>query len=636
MNKKLIMSKSITFILVVAFVVLFKLIFGEENSLIGITTITATLMFLGKDLTLSPIRNASRLVLLNLFIGIAATLSASNMWIGICINFITLFIISYILCYNLENPMYFPFTLQYLFLLSCPVSIEQIPKRLLALAFGGIFIIIVQLIVNRNRISKNGSMILVNVCDSLLSRIELLKDNSLKDVEEDGIEANINAFRKMVYDKREVDYYLTEEGRIKLNLSAALENIYTMLSIIKEPSKTSFILKDLESLILETKAILEGNESKKDLYSDMNVFLSECNERNIDDLMTLQILDSTIFLVDTIDELKNLKKENYNLVKQVENIPKDRDDSLFKYMYSDKKSLRFCYSIRIAITITLGAFITDFFKLSEGRWIMFTILSLVNPLYEVSKSKVGYRVIATILGGILVTVLFSIFKDMTSRTIILMLAGYINSYIGQYKYNMILVTVSAIGSAAIVGNVAGLTLSRIFFVVLGALMAIVANKYIFPYKLEDSNQELEKIHTLSVIEMLREIYNVAEGIKKPHSIKNLLIVTSLVEDKLKLNNQILHNSYYEELIKERRFLVTNIYELYIWIIREKVNPEYMKYVLSEINMLISYENEPIENMIKDIKADIKAVNDLKTKITLSSIAIILKELEKISELKKFV
>ena len=167
-------------------------------------------------------------------------------------------------------------------------------------------------------------------------------------------------------------------------------------------------------------------------------------------------------------------------------------------------------------------------------------------------------------------------------------------------------------------------------------MAIVANKYIFPYKLEDSNQELEKIHTLSVIEMLREIYNVAEGIKKPHSIKNLLIVTSLVEDKLKLNNQILHNSYYEELIKERRFLVTNIYELYIWIIREKVNPEYMKYVLSEINMLISYENEPIENMIKDIKADIKAVNDLKTKITLSSIAIILKELEKISELKKFV
>ena len=292
--------------------------------------------------------------------------------------------------------------------------------------------------------------------------------------------------------------------------------------------------------------------------------------------------------------------------------------------------------MRVAITITLGAFITDFFRLSEGRWIMFTILSLVNPLYEVSKSKVMHRVIATILGGILVTVLFYIFEDMTTRTIILMLAGYINSYISQYKYNMILVTVSAIGSAAMVGNVGGLTLSRITFVVIGALMAIIANKYIFPYKLEDSNKELEKIHTLSVLEMLREIYNVAEGIKKPHSIKNLLIVTSLVEEKLKLNNQILHDSHYEELVKERRFLVANIYELYIWIIRAKVKPEYVKYVLSEINILISYEDEPIEDMIKDIEKNIKEIKDLNTKITLSSIAIILKELKQISALKKLV
>lgn len=636
MNKKLVISKSITFIFVVVYVVLFKLIFGDENSLVGVTTITAALMFLGKDLTLSPVRNASRLILLNLFIGIATMLAASNIWLGIIINFITLFIISYLLCYNLESPMYFPFTLQYLFLLSSPVSIEQIPKRLIALAFGGIFVIILQLIVNKNRISKSGNKILLNVCDSILSRIEFLKNNSQKDTTNDGIEANINAFRKMVYDKREIDYYLTEEGRIKLNLSVALENIYTILSAVKEPLNVLFILNKLECLTHETKSILEGKESEKDLYDDMNIFLSECREKNIYDLMTLQILDSTILLVDAMYELNNLEKENYNLVKQVESIPKDKNDSLFRYMRSDHKSLRFCYAMRVAISITLGAFITDFFRLSEGRWIMFTILSLVNPLYEVSKSKVMHRVIATVLGGILVTVLFSIFEDMTTRTIILMLAGYINSYISQYKYNMILVTVSAIGSAAMVGNVGGLTLSRITFVVIGALMAIIANKYIFPYKLEDSNKELEKIHTLSVLEMLREIYNVAEGIKKPHSIKNLLIVTSLVEEKLKLNNQILHDSHYEELVKERRFLVANIYELYIWIIRAKVKPEYVKYVLSEIKVLISYEDEPIEDMIKDIEKNIKEIKDLNTKITLSSIAIILKELKQISALKKLV
>ena len=636
MNKKLVISKSITFIFVVAYVVLFKMIFGDENSLVGVTTITAALMFLGKDLTLSPVRNSLRLIVLNLFIGIAAMLAASNLWLGVVINFTTLFIVSYLLCYNLESPMYFPFTLQYLFLLASPVSIEQMPKRLLALAFGGIFVIILQLVVNKNRISKSGNKILLNVCDSVLSRIKILKSNSQKDITNNGIEANINAFRKMVYDKREADYYLTEEGRIKLNLSVALENIYTILSEVKEPSSILFILNKLEYLIDETKSILQGKESKKDLYNDMNTFLSECRKKDIDDLTTLQILDSIILLVDAMYELNNLKKENYNLVNQVESIPKHKNDSLFRYIKSDHKSLRFCYAMRVAITITLAAFITDFFKLSEGRWIMFTILSLVNPLYEVSKSKVMHRVIATILGGILVTILFSIFKDMTSRTIIVMLAGYINSYISQYKYNMILVTVSAIGSAAMIGNVGGFTLSRIIFVAIGAIMAIIANKYIFPYKLEDSNKELEKIHTLSVLEMLKEIYNAAEGIKKPHNIKNLLIITSLVEEKLKLNNQILHDSHYEELVKERRFLVANIYELYIWIIKAKVKPEYVKYVLSEINILISYEDEPIEDMIKDIQENIKEIKDLNTKITLSSIAVILKELKQISVLKKSV
>lgn len=636
MNKKLVISKSITFIFVVAYVVTFKTIFGDENSLIGVTTITAALMFLGKDLTLSPVRNSLRLVVLNLFIGIAAMIAASNLWLGIFINFTTLFIVSYLLCYNLESPMYFPFTLQYLFLLSSPVSIEQMPQRLLSLAFGGVFVIILQLVLNKNRISKSGNKILLNVCDSILVRINALKGNTKEDTKNNSVDANINAFRKMVYDKREADYYLTEEGRIKLNLSVALENIYTILSEIKDPSSILFILNKLEYLIDETKSILIGKEDKKDLYKDMNIFLSECREKDIDDLITLQILDSIILLSDSMNELSNLKKENYNLVKQFESIPKYKSDSLFRYIKTDYKSLRFSYAMRVAITITLGAFISDFFKLSEGRWIMFTILSLVNPLYEVSKSKTMYRLVATILGGILVTILFSIFKDMTSRTIIIMLVGYINSYISQYKYNMILITVSAIGSAAMIGDVGEFTLSRIVFVAIGALMAIIANKYIFPYKLEDSNKELEKLHTISVIEMLKEIYNVAEGIKKPHSIKNLLIVTSLVEEKLKLNNQILHDSHYEELIKERRFLVANIYELYIWIIRANIKPEYIKYVLSEINILISYEDEPIEEMINDIQKNIKEIEDLNTKITLSSIAVILKELKQISALKKLV
>ena len=59
-----------------------------------------------------------------------------------------------------------------------------------------------------------------------------------------------------------------------------------------------------------------------------------------------------------------------------------------------------------------------------------------------------------------------------------------------------------------------------------------------------------------------------------------------------------------------------------------------KYVLRDIKQLIDYKDEPIENRIDEIKSHIRVVKDLKTKITLSSITIILKELKKISDMKK--
>ena len=57
MIKKIIINNTITFVIVMFFVITFKSIFGEENTLIGVTTITATLMFLERDFTGSPLKN---------------------------------------------------------------------------------------------------------------------------------------------------------------------------------------------------------------------------------------------------------------------------------------------------------------------------------------------------------------------------------------------------------------------------------------------------------------------------------------------------------------------------------------------------------------------------------------------------
>lgn len=637
MNKKLIISKTVTFIFVVVFVVIFKRIFGEENTLIGVSTITATLMFLERDLTLFPVRNAIKLILINLLIGISSYLVISNMYLGIIVNFFTLFIISYNFCYNLRNPLYIPFTLQYIFLLSNPVDSQGFLIRIIALISGALVIVLAQILVNNNKLSKSGNKLLENVCDSIINKIEYKEQYDLVD---DGIEKvnqSIDAFRTMVYDKREYNYYLTEEGRLKLNLSVALENIHAMihdtnLNIIDED-----ILKTLEFLIKEVRIILNHsddniNENQVSLY--MEKLLKICEEKDMNDLLNLQLLDSMILLSDTIKSLELLDEKQYNIVNRSHEISELFSDSGIKSFLMDRKSIRFCYAIRVAICISIGSFIMQYFNLSEGRWILFTLFSLISPLYEVSKSKTKDRIFATLIGAIVIFTLFSIFKDPTARMLIVLVAGYLNGYATEYKYATIFVTISAIGSAALVGSVDVLTINRILFVFVGAGIAIFANKYIFPYKVKDSMMQLKNMYHETIICMLKEVQSLIEGNKQPTTMKNLIVITSLIDAKARANEKITNSPYYSQIISERRFLTTSIYELYMWILRGKIKCQNQNEILNDLNGLIYYSNEDISSKIAHIEQGISLSKDISTKIILSSIMVILKELCHLSELNK--
>lgn len=637
MNRKSIISNTITFIIVIAFVIAFKSIFGEENTLIGVTTITAILMFLERDLTLSPIRNTIKLVLINLLIGISSYLVTSNMYLGIVVNFFTLFLISYNFCYNLRNPLYLPFSLQYLFLLAYPVYNQGFLIRILSLIFGAISIMVTQLLINKNKLAKSGNKLLENVCDSIINKIEYKEQYDLVDDGFEKINQSIDAFRAMVYDKREYNYYLTEEGRLKLNLSVALENIHSMLHSTDLDAIDDDILKILKLLIKEVKVVLNHSKDETD-EQDISLYMQNlfkvCEEKNINDLLNLQLLDSMLLLSDTTKCLKSLDKKHYNIVDRSNKISELFADKGIKSFFMDRKSIRFCYAMRVAISITIGTFIIQYFNLSEGRWFLFTLLSLITPLYEVSKSKVKDRIFATIVGSIVIFILFSIFKSPTVRMLIIIAAGYLNGFAKQYKYSIIFVTISAIGSAALIGGVGILTINRIFFVLAGALVSILANRYIFPYKLNDSMIQLKNMYHKTIISMLNEVKNLVEGNKQPTTMKNLIVLISLIDAKTRANEKIASSPSYREIINERRFLATNIYELYMWILRGEIKCQNQKEILDKLKDLINYSDEDICSKVTQIEHCISISKDINTKIILSSIIIILKELCHLNKLNQ--
>ncbi len=639
MIKKTIINNTFTFAIVMFFVITFKLIFGEENTLIGVTTITATLMFLERDFTGSPLKNTLKFIGINLLIGMGTSLIvASNMWLGLIINFIVVFIFSYIFTYNLRQPLYVPFGLQYLFLLTTPVPTDRLDIRLLALIFGALIIMLVQLLFNKNKLATSGNKILVDVCESIENKVCCIKGKSNNYDSINNINSSIDEFRTIVYDKGESNYYLTKEAKIKLNISVALEVISRILYSDNNKSINLIILDTLEELVKVAKEVISINskENKTIQLNSYNIkkLLNYCQEHEINDLLNLQLLEGMICLDDTLEELTKLDIKQYNVVDKIGDKSEIFSKKNIKSFLTDTDSPKYCYGMRMAITMTIGLFLMEYFKLPEGRWILFTILSLTTPLYETSKHKIRYRIGSTLVGSVIIIILFSIFKTENIRLLIVMLAGYLQGYINEYKYKIIFVTVSAIGAAAIVGNIQELTIERILMVAIGTIIAIIANKYLFPYNLEKSNEQLRKIYDASIKKMFKELRSLVEGKNNPEFIKHLFVTTSIIESKARMNKQIDKNQNYNNIVNERRYLASNIYELYMWIYRESINSNDIDKIINNVKLLIEYKDDAITNKVTIIQKGINKSKNINTKIIISTILVILKELDKLSQLVK--
>lgn len=639
MIKKTIINNTFTFAIVMFFVITFKSIFGEENTLIGVTTITATLMFLERDFTGSPLKNTLKFIGINLLIGIGTSLIvASNMWLGLIINFIVVFIFSYIFTYNLRQPLYIPFGLQYLFLLTTPVPTDRLDIRLLALIFGALIIMLVQLLFNKNKLATSGNKILVDVCESIENKVCCIKGKSNNYDSINNINSSIDEFRTIVYDKGESNYYLTKEAKIKLNISVALEGISRILYSDNNKLINLMILDTLEELVKVAKEAISINskENKTIQLNSYNIkkLLNYCQEHEINDLLNLQLLEGMICLDDTLEELTKLDIKQYNVVDKIGDKSEIFSKKNIKSFLTDTDSPKYCYGMRMAITMTIGLFLMEYFKLPEGRWILFTILSLTTPLYETSKHKIRYRIGSTLVGSVIIIILFSIFKTENIRLLIVMLAGYLQGYINEYKYKIIFVTVSAIGAAAIVGNIQELTIERILMVAIGTIIAIIANKYLFPYNLEKSNEQLRKIYDASIKKMFKELRSLVEGKNNPEFIKHLFVTTSIIESKARMNKQIDKNQNYNNIVNERRYLASNIYELYMWIYRESINSNDIDKIINNVKLLIEYKDDAITNKVTIIQKGINKSKNINTKIIISTILVILKELDKLSQLVK--
>lgn len=482
--KQKFISNTIMFTLNLVFVMFFQNIFGATNKMVGIVVLIIGLAITEKDLTQNLGVLTIELLIINLLMGILSYLTLLNPILGLVINLFFIFYVTYGTVAGNKKPYHFPFILGYLFLtLNSPPTLSELPGRLVALTGGTFMIVGLQWVFNRNTYTKILNTQLDRVLTCLHKRMEriIAGDNRSYPEEAMSLQDGVSRFMKVTYDRRSFKGPLTPESMYRITEIIAFEKMYYLLEDVAQDYKAGHIDKTvLNELYTFIKDLQEGD------LSDANKLISKWEK----DAMPVSIIN----FKKAVQVLQSAKKQEYPLYKQ----------GLFKQFVKgiDKESYAYKFSLRLAILVGFSLFIVQLFNLTYGRWFCFTILALVQPGFEESRQKTIYRFIGTFVGVILFIILISVFKNESQLAMIVLVASYIGTYMNRYDLKMTFITVQALG-AAIIGTTGSIVIgNRVFYLIIGAFVAYIGNKFLFTIHQQEVSQhyldlyEKDKKHLL--------------------------------------------------------------------------------------------------------------------------------------------
>ena len=234
---------------------------------------------------------------------------------------------------------------------------------------------------------------------------------------------------------------------------------------------------------------MNEEKSTKELKNQLNEFIYEGDDIHYSHYISYELRQNMTLLRDILDNLENgglsYSDKKYGINEKI----KERE--IIKRRFN-RNSLRFTFAFRIALLVSLGAFVVDYFDLYKGKWMVFTLSSVVQPYIESSETKMIDRIKGSLIGILIFELLFHLVPSMEVKMLIAFTCGYIGFYFKDYSKKMIFMTVFALSMGATNNDFNILSFDRLKFILIGCVIAFVANRIIFPYKIKDVTKNLVK------------------------------------------------------------------------------------------------------------------------------------------------
>lgn len=560
---------------IVSMQIIYVKLFGYKNILVGMIMGMGTVSFLMRDLTGNLVYRGITFLILNIILGVFSFLSPINMWVGFIINFLTIFLTTYVYMNDFRSPTSYIFLMSYIFMWAIPVSFKELPARLAALSFSIVPIILAQLIFNKHRFENDSKKIIEEIIIDINKQIDDITNNTFEISENLKINKKIRNLLVLISEKSSNKFQNSKYEMKQFNIAVYLDRINLIIGHVAKNKKD----KKFKDEYLSDIKVQINNIS---LYNEDYSYIETIN-KNIDEFIKKyeSISDKPIFISDSIHLLKVLKininnkeecKER-NIYKIYKNINVAHKFELIISMKENfnLNSLKMIYSLKLALSISLAMFLVQFLNIPYGRWIVITIYVIMQPYEEDTVIKAKKRLKGTFIGVILFFSIFSLIHDTIPKMIVLFIAFFYYFYFKEYDKKVMCMTTISLSSVSLVHYINIISIGRLMFIAIGVGFGLLINKYLLPYNITDSIEELKLKYKNNEIKIQKELDKVLKGKGNLDKLIKLTLEESQIENKLIANNSRAKDEELEKIIykhsimmSDARFLLLRFYhEKYI-------------------------------------------------------------------------
>ncbi|EHK2389197.1 FUSC family protein [Clostridium perfringens] len=546
---------------------LYKKIFGVENTVIGLIIAMASYAFLRLDLTSYPIYKSMIFLILNLFLAISAYISAINPFVGLIINFLILFTVSFIYTTEFKNVISYIFLLLYVYMWEYPISLDELPRRLVAMGVGVFIIIGIHILFNRRNFKKNSNNIIIRSIRNIQKEICHIINKSYMEKGNIYIDSELRKLLILIEGRNNNKFIENHKDDIYFNIVLILERINSIINKVgKINNKSKDVIDYLNSLNHDLENITLFLERKVDCINEEKDGLNKSSTINNWTEKEYTFLEECTELIRLLEKnINNLYEYNKKKSRKRIKVKFNLKELLIGNSSLKMKHLRVAYSLKLAIAVSLIMFIVDLFKIPQGRWIVTSVYVVIQPYEEETLTKAIKRFKGTIIGVIIYISIFTFFPHIIPLELLLLILMFLYFVQKDYEKKVVCTALMTLSFGLSRSTVGYLAFYRFLFVIIGIVIALGINKLIFPQSIKNSIYDLKERYLELTNKLLYELKSILYEEKYNENTVKLLLDCNLIESKLMENKLIAENLELKDLVDKQSIILSKIRCLILFI-----------------------------------------------------------------------